>query len=84
MTRQSGFSTNLANSRSWGHLIHECCAKCGRYLLPLDKTKPSGIADMPKMHLRGVCGRIDKYQATARIESANVEATRIMMARRGI
>ena len=82
ISKSFGFSINLADSAKWNHPQHECCAKCGRWLRPSHKTKPSGIADMPKMHLRGACQRIDRYQAAARIEAANVEATRVMMARR--
>jgi hypothetical protein len=82
MTQMDNFSANLANSARWNHQKHEGCAKCGRWLNPTYKTTPSGVADMPKMHLRGVCQRIDRFQVAARIESADVEATRVMMARR--
>lgn len=84
MERLNGFNANLAAAVKWGHETRECCAKCGRFLRADTKSKHSGIASMPKMHLRGACQRVDRFQAANRIESMNVEATRVYMSRKAI
>jgi len=80
MKRLKTFWRNLQNSIQCKRAKSDCCARCGRWLHNA-KTKPSGDAEMPRMHMRGACQRIERYKAVAAQERAEVEGTRIYMSR---
>ncbi len=81
MTKTTGFWANLRNAAKFGHAKSECCAHCGR-TIGQAKSKPSGDPEMPLMHLRGACSRIDREITANLAEAADVDATRRYMASR--